>query len=81
MEDEEDMVELKSCPFCGQDTANIYRNYSSNARTYFVWIECEFCGAKSKSICSYKDPADDDWDSLPCRKAAKSWNTRCGDAK
>ena len=24
MEDEENMVELRTCPFCGQDTANIY---------------------------------------------------------
>lgn len=74
-------MELKSCPFCGQDAANIYRNYSYKTRRYFVWVECEFCGARSKSTCSDTDPVNDDWNSFPCKKAANSWNVRCGDAK
>lgn len=72
-------MELKVCPFCGQDAATLYRTYSFRTKTYFTWVECDVCGAKSKSTASDDDPANDNaWNNLACRKAAAAWNRRSG---
>lgn len=74
------MATLKQCPFCGNNKAAMYRNYSSGYRKYFVWVECDVCGAKTKAAMSYSDPAgDDDWDNAACGKARAAWNLRAGD--
>lgn len=72
-------MELKCCPFCGQDASVIYRNYSARLRKYFVWVECEACGARSKASTSDDDPADnDEWSNTACRRCTASWNMRAG---
>lgn len=71
-------MKLKNCPFCGSDEITLNRNYNHHTRTYFTWVECDMCGAKSKSKASPDDPADENWDNLACRKASVAWNTRAG---
>lgn len=72
-------MKLKVCPFCGQDTAVLYRNYSYRTKTYFTWVECDACGARSKAATSNDDPAKDDaWDNSACRRASAAWNMRSG---
>lgn len=69
--------ELRACPFCGQDAAALYRNYSNRAKKYFTWAECDVCGARSKAVTSNDDPAEnDEWANLACRKAIAAWNMR-----
>ena len=70
-------MELKACPFCGQDAAVLCSNYSRRVRKYFSWAECGVCGGRSKSATSDDDPASDDaWDNDACRKVAIAWNMR-----
>lgn len=71
-------MEIKSCPFCGNDAAMLYRNYSHKTRTYFVWMECEVCGAKSKTFASEDDPVDNNWETNGCYRAIAAWNRRAG---
>ena len=74
------MAELKQCPFCGNNNASVYRNYNSGCRKYFVWVECDVCGAKTKAATPYSDPAENDgWDNAACRKVCAAWNLRAGD--
>lgn len=70
-------VQLKACPFCGQDTAALYCNYSGRSDKYFTWVECDICGARSKAATSDDDPSDGNkWDNRACHKAAAAWNAR-----
>lgn len=71
-------LELKACPFCGQNMANFFRN--KGRRGVFVYVKCEFCGAQSKTYSTdldYDDPAI--WDSHSCELAAQAWNMRAGE--
>lgn len=71
-------LELKACPFCGQDMANIFK--SNGRRGVFVYVKCEFCGAQSKTNStdfSFEDPGI--WDSHECELAAQAWNLRAGE--
>lgn len=71
-------MEFKACPFCGQDAATLYRNYSGRLRKYFVWVECDTCGARSKATAEDSDPADENWESAECRRVVGAWNMRAG---
>ena len=66
---------LKGCPHCG-GTACINANYSYKARSYFVFVKCDICGAQGKIYNSPDDPAAADWNNQPCRDAAAAWNMR-----
>ena len=60
------MIELKPCPFCGDDEAIIMEHtYYELSPTYGVY--CDNCGAKTKQF--YKTAED----------AAESWNRRVSD--
>lgn len=73
-------MELKLCPFCGQQ-AGLYSNYSNRARKYFVWVECDICGGRSKAATSNNAPEDEEWENVACRKVVSAWNARCADAE
>ena len=69
---------LRACPFCGQDATALYTNYSNRSKKFFVWAECDVCGARSKAVTSNDDPEDVSWDNVACRKAIAAWNVRTG---
>lgn len=73
-------MEIRNCPFCGSSDITLYRNYNYKIKNYFVWAECECCGAKSKSFTSYDAPEDSEWDNVACCKAINAWNRRSGDS-
>ena len=70
---------MKPCPFCGQDAVRLDRTYSNRAKKYFIWAECDICGARSKAITSTDAPEAVDWDNMACRKAIAAWNVRAED--
>lgn len=72
-------MELKECPFCGMNDAAMYRNYNACYRNYFVWVECDCCGGRGKAVTDCGDPAEHEWNTAACQKAAKVWNRRPGD--
>lgn len=70
-------MELKECPFCGQERASLYR--SSGRRGVFLYVKCEFCGAQAKTYGTHLDFDDPDiWDSSAADLAVQAWNTRGG---
>lgn len=69
------MEQLKGCPHCGGH-ALLNSNYSYKARSYFVFVRCEICGAQGKIYNSDTDPAATNWDDPQCRAAAAAWNMR-----
>lgn len=77
------MDELKPCPFCGGNTANIYRKWGRNG--WFIFAKCDVCGASSKTIGlgkNFIEPENESefWDvpcvMLACDTAAQAWNMR-----
>lgn len=74
-------MKIKSCPFCGHNTGVLTSNYSFKSKKYFVWVECDICGARSKAATSEDAPADSGWSNAACHKAAVAWNARCPDAE
>ena len=71
------MMEIKKCPFCGGE-ANLYCNYSTRHRRYFVFVQCCVCHAQSGSRCSYDHPKHDGWENDVCYEVIASWNNRQG---
>lgn len=69
-------MELKHCPFCGNGPATLYSTYSYKTRKYFIWAECDLCGARSKAVASSDDPVETKWEDFFCRKVAAAWNMR-----
>lgn len=72
------MTNLKCCPFCGAGDMNMYSNYSSKHRCYFVFVKCNVCGASTRTYSTPDDPIDNDWSSSACLNAAMAWNRRGG---
>lgn len=66
---------MKSCPFCGGH-ACLYANYSYKARSYFVFVKCEICGARGKTFISKEDPAEVGWNNEACNDAVEAWTMR-----
>ena len=73
-------LEPKPCPFCGTSNTYLRSQYSCKVRKYFVWAECDFCGARSRAATSQEAPEESDWENFACQKAMNAWNTRAGDA-
>lgn len=71
-------MKLKACPFCGTDNAYLNSKYSYKVKKYFVWAECDICGARSKATTDDEAPSAADWTDTACIKVAASWNTRAG---
>lgn len=66
---------IKSCPHCG-GIGNLSSNYSYKARSYFVFVKCDICGAQGKIYRQDTDPASDSWDTPTCDSAVEAWNMR-----
>ena len=74
-------MEYKPCPFCGSKLISMYSNYSRNAKAYFVWIECDTCGARSKATSQRTSPEDSNWRDMACQKVLSLWNMRATAAR
>lgn len=66
---------LKACPFCGNDSATWYTQYGGHG--YFAWVECDLCGARTKSV-SASVAADNPafLESIAAKKTCDAWNRR-----
>jgi Lar family restriction alleviation protein len=75
------MEELKKCPFCGFDEANIY--LETGRYGDFVYCQCELCGASSKSFAISAGDLSKRyfWETTAADKAIAAWNRRCADAE
>lgn len=63
---------IKGCPHCG-GAGYLEWNYSYKARSYFVYVKCEICGAQGKI---YNTPEEPDDDTPACKSAIVAWNMR-----
>ena len=69
-------MELKYCPHCGGE-AELYRNYSRRAGSYFVFVKCSMCGSQGKIYNTEEDPERTGWeDNTACQSAVRAWNMR-----
>lgn len=66
---------IRECPHCGGE-AYLHANYSSKARSYFVMVKCNMCGAQGKIYNTDEDPESVNWKSIACIDAVKAWNMR-----
>lgn len=66
---------IKPCPHCG-GTACLNSNYSYKARSYFVFVKCDICGAAGKIYNSKDEPAAAGWNIPACNDAVNAWNMR-----
>lgn len=66
---------IKTCPHCGGN-AYLNQNYSYKARSYFVFVKCDICGAQGKIYNSREEPAAADWNNTACNDAVSAWNMR-----
>ena len=68
-------VQIKPCPHCG-GIAYLTQNYSYKARSYFVFVKCDICGAQGKIYNSTTEPAAAGWNNTACNDAISAWNMR-----
>ena len=73
-----DIHHLKGCPHCG-GLAVLASNYSYKARSYFVFVKCDICGAQGKIYNSDTEPAADEWHNTACNAAVAAWNMRASE--
>ena len=66
---------IAGCPHCG-GTACLTQNYSYKARSYFVFVKCDICGAQGKIYNSPDEPQATGWNNQPCNDAIAAWNMR-----
>lgn len=66
---------LKRCPHCG-GRASLNGNYSYKARSYFVFVKCDICGAQGKVYNTDTEPAAVNWNDTACLDAVEAWNMR-----
>lgn len=51
-------------------------NYNSRARSFFVFVRCDICGAQGKTYTSPEPPQEANWENLACYDAIRAWNMR-----
>lgn len=68
-------TQIKTCPHCG-GAACLTQNYSYKARSYFVFVKCDICGAQGKIYNSADEPATTGWNNTACNDAIAAWNMR-----
>ena len=69
-------MKIKRCPFCGR-RAQLIQNYNKKLDAYFVYVECEVCGAKGKASSSKEDLEHANLEeNKACNRAVSSWNNR-----
>ncbi len=66
---------LLPCPHCG-GTAYLNSRYSRKNNTYYIFVMCDNCGAKTASFGSSSNPVDYEWNNYSCKQAASIWNER-----
>lgn len=66
---------IRPCPHCG-GVAWLTQNYNRRAKTYFVLVKCDVCGAQGKIYNSQEEPAATGWDNEACMSAIRAWNMR-----
>lgn len=71
--DEQEMKDLKPCPFCGEDASLWYKETNYGRIAY---AECDLCGAKSKAFRYYDCGAAFNLDDVGAIRARTSWNRR-----
>ena len=52
------MANNENCPFCGGEPILMYQ-FSAKRRCYFGWVECQSCGARTRTKEVYGEPGDD----------------------
>lgn len=69
---------LKPCPFCGHEEISVYTQYGRYG--YFAWVECDLCGARSKTLKSTNraDSPEFSVSAVAC-KLLDAWNRRPAD--
>ena len=71
-------MKLKPCPFCGSD-ATVHANHNFKDDIWFVYVQCEMCGARGKTRANrnYFNPDDDGfWESNSVYSVVRAWNKR-----
>jgi len=53
------LLELLSCPFCGQDAEMNYLKYDGLRPMY--WVSCPNCSATIKNVSETEKEAKDNW--------------------
>lgn len=74
-----DVAELKSCPFCGDEKIGIKCQYSSKYDAFFFVVECNCCGANTRSIVNNEGGSPEDeafWQSTAVEQVVTLWNNR-----
>jgi len=68
------MADLDNCPFCGSPA----RYWSQRGRYgLFAWVECDGCGARSKSVPTDVSVNEDAFvDSVNADRLTACWNRR-----
>lgn len=75
-------IKLKTCPFCGNDALLTYNTGKYGA---FCYVECELCGARSKTKLLPRKPnefyrnQEEFWEQDEFEVVAKLWNIRMSD--
>ena len=68
-------MKIKKCPHCGGD-AYIVRRHDYRKGIYFVFCQCDICGACGKTFAGDMDPALENWSTNECVSAVNAWNMR-----
>ena len=76
------MADLKPCPFCGFTDINFDYKYFHKSRCavdFLVYLECQCCGAKTRS----QFAASEDEESVTAAeaRAINAWNRRAEDGR
>lgn len=66
---------LNDCPFCG---GHAFRSFQVGRRGGFGWVECEVCGARTKTAAVHGDPDEDEgfWEQDAYVRLSRLWNKR-----
>lgn len=65
----------KPCPFCGSDDNHLWVRWGKYDNL-FCYIECDVCGAKTKSFGYYSSYEEVTWEDRGAIRAAAAWNRR-----
>lgn len=74
-----DVAQLKACPFCGDEKIGVKCQYSSKYDAFFLVVECNCCGANTRSIVNNEGGSPDNetfWKSTAVEQVVTLWNNR-----
>ena len=71
-------IKLKPCPFCNSESVYLMSQPGRYGR--YAWVECDLCGARSKSFSTkFYVPEDKLPETLAFERAKNAWNRRASD--